>query len=603
MPDCPLIVRTLLPAMLAALLSACGGGCGSCSATTTSQDLSASADTPLVQLAAVNLQRAPNRQEATRFLTQATFGPTPDDVAHLMAAGYEAWLDEQFAMPMASVSHVAAWDAANKAIMAVDAGQRASSGEVTSTFWRQAIAGPDQLRQRVVFALSEIFVVSVADSCGGNAFSRGAADYLDMLGRQAFGNYRSLIESVALHPVMGCYLSHMKNLPADVSTGRVPDENFARELMQLFSIGLYELNADGSLKTDALQQPIETYGPSDIAGLAKVFTGWSWWCNTGLTPACFNSAPSVPAQYVTPMRGYGLFHDTSEKRFLNTVIPGSWFATPESSLKSALDGLSSHPNVGPFIGKQLIQRLVTSNPSPAYVARVAAAYTASQGSLKAMLKAILLDTEARSASTLQNDRFGKLREPLLKLSAVMRAVGTRSESGLYLITTTADPGQSLGQSAMASPSVFNFFRPAYMHPGSFSAQAKLATPELQIANETSAAGYVNAMTGFMWSGTGRHGFDNKAAKADVQLKANVDAADTFLGMADAPASFVEEINQRLMYGTMPQALKDDIVQAIGSIDYRAKPVATADQITATRRARLWSALLLTAVSPEFQVQR
>ncbi|MES2088891.1 MAG: DUF1800 family protein [Pseudomonadota bacterium] len=216
------------------------------------------------------------RQAATRFLTQATFGPTQAEVDHVMAVGYQAWLDEQFAMPMDTTSHVAAWDAANAAIMAVDAGQRASSGEVASTFWRQAVTGRDQLRQRVAFALSEIFVVSVADSCGGNAYSRGAASYLDMLGRRSFGKFRELLESVTLHPVMGCYLSHLQNQKENVDTGRVPDENFAREVMQLFSIGLLELNVDGSLRLDAKLQPQETYTAADVAGLAKVFTGWSW---------------------------------------------------------------------------------------------------------------------------------------------------------------------------------------------------------------------------------------------------------------------------------------------------------------------------------------
>ncbi len=604
MPDCPLIVRTLLPAMLAALLSACGGGCGSCSATTTSQDLSASADTPLVQLAAVNLQRAPNRQEATRFLTQATFGPTPDDVAHLMAVGYEAWLDEQFAMPMASVSHRAAWDASNKALMAVNPDQRASRNEVVSSFWRQALTGPDQLRQRVAFALSETFVISMLDSCGDNAYSRGAADYLDMLGRQAFGNYRSLLSSVALHPVMGCYLSHIKNQPADPSTGRVPDENFAREVMQLFSIGLYALNPDGTQVLDSQQQPIETYGPADIAGMAKVFTGWSWWCASGLTPGCFFSAPNSADQYVTPMRGYALYHATDEKRFLNTVIPASVFATPQSSLDTALDTLSQHPNVGPFIGKQLIQRMVTSNPSPAYVGRVSEAFKTSGGSLKAMVRAILLDPEARDLGAAQRSAsFGKVREPILRLSALLRGVGVQSDSGMYLMQANLDPGSGLGQAPLCAPSVFNFFRPGYVHAGSRSAALKLLTPELQTVNETSTAGYINFLHAFMWYGAGRQGWSGAATRADVQLKLSVQAQDALLPMSDAPDRLVEEINQRLMYGTMPADLRTDITQAISGAEFEPPANLPAPQRTQLQRTRVWSALLLTMASPEFQVQR
>lgn len=546
----------------------------------------------------------PSRQEATRFLTQATFGPTKAEVEHLMAVGYKAWLNEQFALPMAAHSHTAAWDAANNIIAGIDPLQHASSGEVTSTFWRQALTGPDQLRQRVAFALSEIFVVSIADSCGANSYARGAANYLDMLGRQAFGSYRALLEAVAVHPVMGCYLSHIQNQKEDLATGRVPDENFAREIMQLFSIGLYQLNQDGSLKLDGKQQAIETYSGADVAGLAKVFTGWSWACQEGLTSRCFFGSPSQPEQYANNMRGYALYHSTSEKRFLGTVIPADpIFATPESSLKLALDTLSSHPNVAPFIGKQLIQRLVTSNPSPAYVGRVSSAFSASGGNLRATVEAILLDPEARDMSALSSKTFGKVREPILRFSALLRGVGARSQSGMFLIMTTGDPGESLGQSAMLSPSVFNFFRPGYVLPGSNSGAAGLVAPEMQIASETSAAGYVNFLMQFMWSGTGRNGYDNKSRLADVQLVPTLDSNDPWLALADDPAALAEEINQRLMYGSMPAALKKEIAVAVGSLDFRARPTPTAEQVLNTRRYRLWSALLLTMVSPEFQIQK
>ncbi|MES2091923.1 MAG: DUF1800 family protein [Pseudomonadota bacterium] len=304
------------------------------------------------------------------------------------------------------------------------------------------------------------------------------------------------------------------------------------------------------------------------------------------------------------MRGFAQYHSTAEKRFLGAVVPASFlFATPESSLKVALDTLSSHPNVGPFIGKQLIQRLVTSNPSPAYVGRVAQAFKSSDGSLRSMVSAILLDPEARDLSALDSDRFGKVREPILRLSALLRAFDARSESGMYLITTTSDPGDSLGQSALSAPSVFNFFRPGYVKPGSQSAALKLVTPELQIATETSAAGYVNFMTRFMWSGTGRNGFANQAKKADIQLDFNVNPASPWYTLADDPVALVEEINQRLMVGGMPAGLKAEITQAIASLDFRVLPSPTAAQVVETRQHRLWSALLLTVVSPEFQVQK
>ncbi|MDO9235708.1 MAG: DUF1800 domain-containing protein [Aquabacterium sp.] len=579
---------SILVASLVIVLSACGGGCGTCNAAMPDE-------APTLEQAAAATPGLPSRQEATRFLTQASFGANPQEVAHLMAIGYDSWLNEQFAAPTDPMSHVAAWDASNKAVMAANGEQRASRGEVSGSFWRQALTGRDQLRQRVAFALSEIFVISVTDSCGDNGYSRGAADYLDMLGRRSFGNYRDLIESVALHPVMGCYLSHMKNQAEDTQTGRVPDENFAREIMQLFSIGLYELNSDGTHKKDARQQSIETYGPADVSGMAKVFTGWSWMCPQGLTTYCFHSDPYLPNQYTSNMRGYARYHSTSEKRFLKTVISASWFATPEDDLKATLDTLSKHPNVGPFIGKQLIQRMVTSNPSPAYVQRVTNAFTASSGSLQAMVRAILLDPEARDMSAISSNTFGKVREPILRLSALMRSVGVHSDSGLFQITTTEDPGRALGQSALSSPSVFNFFRPGYVKPGSRSAAAGLLTPELQIAAETTAAGYVNFLMEVIQSGAGRYGYDNKAARADVQLLSTIDPNHPLLVQADQATALVEELNQRLMYGTMPAALRATIVGAMSSV--------TAGSQIETRRARLWSALLLTAASPEFQIQR
>lgn len=535
------------------------------------------------------------RQQATRFLTQATFGPTPDDVAHLMTQGYAAWIDEQMALPAPSASHVADWDAADAVLKASTDGQRASSGEATSSFWRQALSAKNQLRQRVAFALSEIFVVSMRDSCGDNAYSRGVADYLDMLGRQAFGSYRDLIESVALHPIMGCYLSHMKNQPADTQTGRVPDENFARELMQLFSIGLYELQMDGSLRTDVNGAPVETYGPADISGLASVFTGWSWRCAQGLTTACYFSDPGTPSQYTGRMAGYTRYHSSDAKSFLGVRIGSSIFSTPYDSLKIALDRIAGHPNVGPFLSKQLIQRLVTSNPSAAYVGRVSQVFVSSGGHLGAVVRAILLDPEARDEAQLTSDRFGKVREPILRFTALSRATGVHSDSGFYQLTNTADEGQSLGQSPLSAPSVFNFFRPGYMSPGSHSAQAGLLAPELQIANETTAAGYVNFMAGLIHHGTGRAGFDGKARRLDIQLDINTDDAHPWLALADRPTDLVAEINQALMYGTMPPILAQKIADTVLAVK--------GTDALSTRRERVRAALLLTVASPDFEVQK
>lgn len=591
-----LVASTCLSGLL---LGACGGGGAETAGTQQLGDGTVEA-AGVVRTAAIV---KPSRNEASRFLTQATFGPTDAEVDRVMAVGYQSWISEQMAMPLNTRSHLAFWQQRNSAFLSAGSPQRANALDVTNSFWRQAITSPDQLRQRVAFALSQIFVLSLADGCGADQ-SQGVAGYLDMLGQKAFGSYRSLLESVALHPVMGCYLSHLKNQKEDVATGRVPDENFAREIMQLFSIGLYELNVDGTLKKDANGKPIDTYGPSDVAGLAKVFTGFSWDCPGWPSDRCFKwgtrdgDYAKSPEQFTAPMRPYPQFHSISEKRFLKTVIPPQTTPDPVSSLKVALDALAAHPNVPPFIAKQMIQRLVTSNPSPAYVARAANAFKASGLNLGALVKAILLDSEAMTPSGLNG---GKVREPVLRFTALLRAYGAKSSSGDFIIGLTDNPATRLGQSPMMSPSVFNFYRPGYVPPASRTSAASLVSPEMQILHETSAAGYVNFMRDVIWGGVGLRGYNNTGAQPDVLLEYNSSNSAT-LPLADDPAVLVESINAKLMYGTMPASRKNEIAAAIATIDLRSKVSPTEEQIFKTRQRRVWSALLLTVASPEYQVQ-
>jgi uncharacterized protein (DUF1800 family) len=552
-----------------------------------------------------------SEQDARRFLTQATFGPTDADTAHVMHIGYEAWLDEQFAAKRNDMSHLAYWDQRQAAWAQGSPGAHASTDEVTASFWRQAITGQDPLRQRVAFALSEIFVVSLADACGDNQAARGVAGYLDMLGAQAFGSYRALLEAVALHPAMGCYLSHLHNQKEDPDSGRVPDENFAREVMQLFSIGLYELAPDGSVRRDAQGQPMETYKAGDVAGLAKVFTGWSWRCPVITDDACFMQGMSRVGRQrdedwqVAPMVAYARFHAISEKRFLNQTIESSFWPRPEGDVKQALDTLASHPNVGPFLGRQLIQKLVTSNPSAAYVKRVSQAFMHSGGSLQSMVKAILLDPEARDTRmALQSPTFGKLREPVLRLSALMRALDARSITGHYLMQPAEDPSHGLNQSPMRSPTVFNFFRPAYVPPGTGMAKLGLQAPEMQLAHETSVAGYVNFMRDFIAQGTGWRGYDRHTGPVDIQLAFNVDAQHPLLALADDPVALVNWVNVHLTYGTMPTSMQQDMVQTVASLDFTASgSMATPAERRDTRLHRCWTALLLTVASPTFMVQK
>lgn len=538
------------------------------------------------------------RAEALRFLNQATFGATSADIDRVLALGYAGWLDEQFAREGGSLR--SGWDAANATIQAADATKSAGQRDVLDAFYQEAVTTDAQLRMRVAFALSEIFVVSFQNDAVNNN-SRAVAAYMDMLRGNAFGSYRQLLEGVALHPAMGLYLSHIRNQKENVTSGRVPDENFAREVMQLFSIGLYQLNADGSRKLDASGAPIATYTHDDIAGLAKVFTGFSYagpdtnnnrfWGATGYQD---------PDRLWKPMQGYPQFHSVSEKRFLGTVVPAQGTAQPAASLKAALDTLAAHPNVGPFIGRQLIQRLVTSHPSAAYVGRVSAAFNASGGDLKTTVKAILLDSEARGTAGLADPAFGKLREPVLRLTATLRALGATSDSGRWLISNTDDAATALGQTPLRSSSVFNFFRPGYVAPGTLSGAAGLTTPELQLTHESSVAGYANYMRSGVQTGWGMQGLDGKAARRDVQVDLSAEEA-----LADRPDELVDRVANRLMGAAAPTALRGELLTAVQSV---AIPAARADgsnaaQIATARRNRALIATFLVLVSPEFIVQK
>ncbi|SFM60719.1 DUF1800 domain-containing protein [Rugamonas rubra] len=518
---------------------------------------------------------------AARFLGQASFGPTSAAIADVGARGADAWLSSEFAKPQ--TSHRAAY---NTTLAKIAPGSKSGQDLFLETFWQQAAQGDDQLRQRVKFALSEIFVISLIDAGVGN-MPRGVAGYYDMLGKHAFGNFRDLLQDVALHPMMGRYLSHLGNQRE--SGERLPDENFAREIMQLMSIGLYQLNQDGSPRTQN-GTPIETYNHDDVAGLAKVFTGWSWAGPDASNNRFYGGAPD-PERDWKPMQLYPRFHSTSEKHFLGVSVNGSG----EAELKLALDTLFNHPNVGPFFGRQLIQRLVSSNPSPGYINRVAAAFANNgkgvRGDMKAVLRAVLLDPEARQNFAL---RAGKLREPVLRLANWMRAFEAHSASGRYQIPQQDDPLSGLGQTAMRSPSVFNFFRPSYTPPNTSIAAAGLVAPEMQITAEPSVTGYLNLMQDVVPNGVG-YGRDVQAGyAAELKLAAN-------------PAALVDRVNLLLMNGAMTSALRGQILSAINSVPLPAatagNAAAAAAAVARAQRNRVYLAVYLSMASPEYLVQK
>jgi uncharacterized protein (DUF1800 family) len=579
------ITRALCAALLAAALAGCGQG--------DTAAVSAQSDPgPVgsgVNLAAVppSAYPLPDANEAACFLNQVSFGANDAEMAKARQYGHSAILEDQFFMPSAR-THEGYVNSVDPTTL--------GDQHVMHTFWREAAIGQDQLRRRVAFALSQIFVISLQDANLQN-FRRGVASYMDMLARNAFGNYRQLLQDVTLHPMMGLYLSHLRNRKEDPATNRVPDQNYAREVMQLFSIGLYRLNPDGTPQVDGNGQPVETYGPDDIVGLSRVFTGFSWSGCSSTSTSCFNgSGTQSPNREVMPMQPFPQFHSTSEKTFLGTTIGASTTPDPMGDLNRALDVIAAHPNVGPFIARQLIQRLVTSNPTPAYVGRVAQAFntgryqsgaytvgSGQRGDLKATIAAILLDIEARSVTAADP---GKTREPVLRLAHWMRAFKARSASGNFLVGTTDDPATSLGQSPMRSPTVFNFYRPGYVPPNTAIATAGLVAPELQIVNEVTVTGYSNFMRSIVQNGSGSN------SPRDVQPDYSAEIA-----LAHDANLLVDRVSQLLTCGTMSAATRGFIVTAVNSIPYPGSNAATAR----LNRTRL--AVFFTLSSPDYLVQK
>ena len=597
-------LRRLLAITLFSLLAACGGGGDSKTGSTQKPDVSLvppattapgdpdapGTSTPGDTIAPPPLTTPPagqaavtfTRQEASRFLGRATFGPNMAAIDALAASDSDAWFRAQFSKPQTlHRKYIDAMLAAQAA-----GGERTSLRTFYETFWQQGIRGEDQLRQRMAFALSEIFVISMQNE-SVRPQVRGVANYYDMLGQHAFGNFRDLLEGVALHPMMGLYLSHLRNQKETAT--RTPDENFAREVMQLFTIGLYQLNPDGSLKLSG-GKPIDTYTRDDVAGLARVFTGWSW-AGPDQSATRFYGGTADPDRDWRPMQNYAAYHSSGDKRFLGQSISGA--SSGQADLKLALDTLFNHPNAGPFFARQLIQRLISSNPSAAYVGRVAAAFANNgsgvRGDMQAVIRAVLLDPEALApgGTTL---RTGKLREPLLRLAGWIRAFDAKPASGRYRIYYLDDPLSGLGQNPLNPPSVFSFFRPAYTPPNSALASAGLVAPELQITAEPSVTGYLNFMQDAVNSGVG----DNREVKPDYTRE---------LALASDAGALLDRIDLLLMHGSMPTRLRGQILTAINGVSIPTATASNATQVATAQANRVKLAIFLTMASPAYLVQK
>jgi uncharacterized protein (DUF1800 family) len=535
------------------------------------------------------------RQAAARLLLQASFGPTTAALDALSATTDAAWIAAQIAMPVTN-DHVDAVQA--RYDLSADyrpGGTRYDPYMVGNTFWRTTPFAPDQLRKRTAFALHHIFMVSQQDT---NLWyhSRAYANYLDLLNRHAFGNFRTLLEEMALSPAMGIYLSHLRNRKEDPTINRQPDENFARELMQLFTIGLQELNPDGSLKLDSARQPIETYRNADVMALAKVFTGYTWGFPDGqMTSDKFGwlepdySAAGDQRIDLQRMKPLADQHSVIEKKLFvgkpwAVTLPAG--STAQADVKAALDTLFQHPNVGPFIGRQLIQQLVTSQPSAAYVGRVTAVFNNNgrgvRGDLGSVVRAILLDTEARSVPTATSPA-GKLREPLLGIAHWMRTFNAVSVNGQYHMGWQVNP---VGQTPYRAPSVFGYYRPGYVPPVASFSTRRATAPEFQILDENTVAGWTNLASAM---GGGGLGWIGQAP----ELPGNYSALQGLL-LSGGVSALLDEINLLLLGGRMSAELRQHLTDAVVSVE---------DGSARGHADRVRLAVFLTLASPEFRIQR
>jgi uncharacterized protein (DUF1800 family) len=534
--------------------------------------------------------------EAARFLTQCAFGVTDDDIASVQNLGFSGWLDQQMGLaPFSSLAAVRTRLASGKPYV-VDA-----HTAFVETFWQGALTRADQLRQRMQFALSQIFVVSRETEELNFNGSLACTNYYDLLGRNAFGNWRSLIETIALNPIMGVFLSFIRNDKEDPLTGRNPDENFAREIMQLFSIGTILLNPDGTPQLDANGATIPTYSHDDIAGLARVFTGIGDFVPTG--PTEYNWTYGSAFVYFdkggqtgnpVQMMFYPTHHSVSEKRFLGVTIPASPTPNVAADLKIALDTIFNHQNTAPYFAKRLIQQFVTSNPTPAYVKRVATVFADNgagvRGDMAAVLKAVLLDDEARNTAAAQsNPTFGKLREPMIRVANWGRSFAARSKNGHFAIGETG-AAEVLEQGILDASSVFNFWRAGYRPPHTALGAQGLVAPEFQVVSELTTAAYANLMQQAVTSGLGV----NQVTFSGTDVLSDYTKEIAVAGDANA---LVDRINLLLFYGQMSAGLRSQILTAVSSISVPA----TSPTKALTNRAKL--AVLLALVSGEYLVQR
>lgn len=528
----------------------------------------------------------PTEEEAARFLIQAAYGADRETLNEVTRLGFQGWLKQQFSAPIGRTQpYITA---------RIAAGLDTWHDQTKISIWQQVMkkrAGssgppPDALRQRVGYSLSQIFVVSQnMDALLVN--SEGVANYYDGLMEHGLGNFRNLLEWVTMHPCMGMYLSHVGNRKANPQYNIFPDENFAREVMQLFTIGLWELNQDGTRKL-VNGQPVPTYNNDHIRAFARCFTGFAFGGPNN------NQFYWPQWEFRHPMKLYDIEHDLAPKTLLGGVTtPARAASDPDTGaaaradVKAALDNLFMHPNVGPFIGKQLIQRMVTSNPSPAYVSRVAAAFNNNglgvRGDMQAVVRAILLDPEARRFEASQSSTFGKKREPYMVLWNLAKTFDAKAQSGKWdAISWMYD---AILQEPLQSPSVFNFYSPSFRPFGEMTEQG-LVGPEFQIMTAVTTLEALNmSLRGPDW------GISRWIVEPPDRI---VMALTDEQALAHDPDALVRSLASRMVGAPLNPRTFEIIRKAIAAMP------AEGD---GWRRARTTLAVYLTASSPEFNILR
>ncbi len=561
----------------------------------------------------VNVAVAPHaKADAARLLTQATFGASQTEIDRVALMTPTAYLDEQF--NTAQTSHLAT-------VSSDPTYPTAPYAAMMPSIWKQYFEAPDQLRQRVVFALSQIMVISMNNNTIGDQ-ACGSAKYLDWLGANAFGNFRSLLKDITLSPAMGEYLDMKGGAKADAVLGTIPSENFARELMQLFSIGTVMLNIDGSVQFDAMTgKPINTYSEATAQEVARALTGWNFagqdqtkpwrWLYPDVPyPSDAATGAKACTAWSTPMEPWtatyrssddkrditGGAHDAGAKTLL--TYPGSAAfsrnvpagQTAMQDVDAVVDNIFNHPNIGPFIGEQLIVRLVTSNPSGAYVTRVANIFnnngTGVRGDMKAVIRAILLDTEARAPRSTQPASYGKLREPVLRFTHMHRAFGAKMAGGNYSSIYDLGSSDSLGQSPLHAGSVFNFYHPDYSPSGPLG-QAQLFGPEFEITNSATISGFMDfSKYGIIG------GFNQSATDPNARL---LPVYDSYIALADDPPAMIDAMSLTLLSAGISAQFRAQLIDMVSKIN----------QTPATAQAteRFKTALWLIMNSPEYSIQK